>query len=195
LSLNCATRTGILFRKSCHLKKNNERVTGNARAHYRIDTMLREMVPTANQDQAPTPIVAPGPLFSFVPSSEPSGAEVLVERLIAAGAGGVLKCADPHTLTDQAAAELLSQSNAIFLVVTADQRNLFEAHRKMCWIREQGCADRTGIIVHRAGSGLSAVEIEDRLGAPVCSVIDERDDDELLRFAYEIAIYAAAIAA
>ena len=89
-------------------------------------------------------------------------------------------CADLTGARQLAALEVLRQSDSIFVVSEADRASVELARFKASWLRTVNLAEKSALLLYRASTGPGAAHAEDRVGLPVCGVMDESHQVEQL---------------
>jgi Flp pilus assembly CpaE family ATPase len=85
-------------------------------------------------------------------------------------------CADLSEAKESSALEVLRNSDSIFLVANSDRASVEQALYRADWLRSMDLEERTALILHRVGGGVSGAEAEDRTGLPVCAALGQSHD-------------------
>ena len=89
-------------------------------------------------------------------------------------------CADLTGAQNSHALSVLKASDGIFLVSGSDGASMEGIREKMEWLRSIGLGERCGILLEHTPHGVSAVEVEELTGTPVCSLIENARQIEQL---------------
>jgi hypothetical protein len=87
-----------------------------------------------------------------------------------------IACADLSAAREVVTLEVLRHADSIFLVSESDEASLEVLRYKATWLRLMEMEENAGLLLLRVPGGASAVEAEDRVGLPVCAVVDRPEE-------------------